>query len=867
MRPLVLLGLAAALQVAYAGIGYNVLYQWSEKIHEQGPNVCAVEEVSGTKKQYWTNCRTFWNRQICERQTIIRYECCTGYGQIPGEKGCTTELPLKNIPATLEDTGADTMLLYTTRAGLTDQLENEGAFTVFAPSNEAWAELPQEVIDALVSNVNVELRNALLYHMAEGVEEIKDFSNDRMLRTLYRNSPMRINNYGDSIYTVNCGRILRPNQRATNGIVHIIDKVVTPTTGTIDDFVSNNDRFATLRTAITAAGLSEMIQGEGPFTLFAPTNEAFNKIPPETLNRILGDADSLDALLKYHILDSGFCSAFITRRHKLRTMEGSRVNVSCGRGEVGDEFRVNQEVKIVESDIVTDNGIIHVIDSVLIPNAAKNVAEMSQGVAPPAINEYLSSSGIIDEMAEGGPWTILAPTDQAFEALPADVQSRLATDTAFQKEIIGRHIVEGQLTGRKLIQGQDLRAIDGDTTLRTSLYRKTFCIDNACAYKGDHEANNGAVILIDRVLMPAEGSLWDLIDKDGSFSTLKTAIQTAGLVDVFKNPAVFTVFAPTNEAFENLPAGALDELLANSEDLANLLQYHVIGQMWHRKAMRPNIKYRLPSVQGEKLELVRAKDEESNEYVVTINGKAKITQGETLASNGLLHVIDQVLVPGQKGRNGAAGAGEGEGNNLISVINGAGETVEGGAGGEGSVSVSVGGGGGGEGGSVIVGGGEGASNVVTGDGGPRVIKVTSRVTLPGSGPSIWDSIDQDADFSILKSAISTAQLEEMLDRPGTYTFFAPTDRAFNALPENALPNLLANPEQLSKILEYHVVENVLNSKAVSPGVAIPLATLQGGQVTVRNVNGVVTVNSATVERADLINTNGIIHVIDKVLIP
>ncbi|XP_078698491.1 transforming growth factor-beta-induced protein ig-h3-like isoform X1 [Branchiostoma floridae x Branchiostoma belcheri] len=867
MRPLVLLGLAAALQVAYAGIGYNVLYQWSEKIHEQGPNVCAVEEVSGTKKQYWTNCRTFWNRQICERQTIIRYECCTGYGQIPGEKGCTTELPLKNIPATLEDTGADTMLLYTTRAGLTDQLENEGAFTVFAPSNEAWAELPQEVIDALVSNVNVELRNALLYHMAEGVEEIKDFSNDRMLRTLYRNSPMRINNYGDSIYTVNCGRILRPNQRATNGIVHIIDKVVTPTTGTIDDFVSNNDRFATLRTAITAAGLSEMIQGEGPFTLFAPTNEAFNKIPPETLNRILGDADSLDALLKYHILDSGFCSAFITRRHKLRTMEGSRVNVSCGRGEVGDEFRVNQEVKIVESDIVTDNGIIHVIDSVLIPNAAKNVAEMSQSVAPPAINEYLSSSGIIDEMAEGGPWTILAPTDQAFEALPADVQSRLATDTAFQKEIIGRHIVEGQLTGRKLIQGQDLRAIDGDTTLRTSLYRKTFCIDNACAYKGDHEANNGAVILIDRVLMPAEGSLWDLIDKDGSFSTLKTAIQTAGLVDVFKNPAVFTVFAPTNEAFENLPAGALDELLANSEDLANLLQYHVIGQMWHRKAMRPNIKYRLPSVQGEKLELVRAKDEESNEYVVTINGKAKITQGETLASNGLLHVIDQVLVPGQKGRNGAAGAGEGEGNNLISVINGAGETVEGGAGGEGSVSVSVGGGGGGEGGSVIVGGGEGASNVVTGDGGPRVIKVTSRVTLPGSGPSIWDSIDQDADFSILKSAISTAQLEEMLDRPGTYTFFAPTDRAFNALPENALPNLLANPEQLSEILEYHVVENVLNSKAVSPGVAIPLATLQGGQVTVRNVNGVVTVNSATVERADLINTNGIIHVIDKVLIP
>eukprot|EP00058_Branchiostoma_floridae_P027585 XP_002613076.1 hypothetical protein BRAFLDRAFT_89958 [Branchiostoma floridae] len=831
MRPLVLLGLAAVLQVAYAQVGYNVLYNWRDKVHDQGPNVCAVEVVEDTNKQYWTSCRTFWNRQICERQTntagpaglapqwdrkaqynrMIRYECCTGYGEIPGEKGCTTELPLKNIPATLEDTGADTMLLYTTRAGLTDQLENEGAFTVFAPSNEAWAELPQEVIDALVSNVNVELRNALLYHMAEGVEEINDFANDRMLRTMYRNSPMRINNYADSA-----------------------------------------------------------IQGEGPFTLFAPTNEAFNKIPPETLNRILGDADSLDALLKYHILDYGFCSAFITRRHKLRTMEGSRVNVSCGRGEVGDEFRVNQEVKIVESDIVTDNGIIHVIDSVLIPNAAKNVAEMSETVAPPKINEYLSSSGLIDEMAEGGPWTILAPTDQAFEALPADVVSRLGSDTAFQKEVLSRHIVEGQLTGRKLIEGQELQSIDGETTLRTSLYRKTFCIDNACAYKGDHEANNGAVILIDKVLLPAEGSLWDLINQDGSFRSVpfSTTLHKSSLALPDKsslNPAVFTVFAPTNEAFENLPAGTLDELLASSEDLTNLLQYHVIGQMWHRKAMRPNIKYRLPSVQGRKLEMIRAKEEGSNEYVVTINGKAKITQGETLATNGLLHVIDQVLIPGQKGSANGEGDGEG-GNNLISVINGGRETIGGGAGEGGSVSVSVGEGAGGE-GSVIVGEGEGASNVVTGDGGPRVIKVTSRVTLPGSGPSIWDSIDQDADFSILKSAISTAQLEDMLDRPGTYTFFAPTDRAFNALPEDALPNLLANPEQLSEILEYHVVENVLNSKAVSPGVAIPLATLQGGQVTVRNVNGVVTVNSATVERADLINTNGIIHVIDKVLIP
>jgi len=121
----------------------------------------------------------------------------------------------------------------------------------------------------------------------------------------------------------------------------------------------------------------------------------------------------------------------------------------------------------------------------------------------------------------------------------------------------------------------------------------------------------------------------------GSFKTLVTAIQAAGLVDTLKGDGPFTVFAPTDEAFAKLPAGTLDALLKDKEALSKVLTYHVVAG----KVMAANVKPgKVKTVQGQSLNIT------SGSYGVKVNS-AKVVQTDIMASNGVIHVIDTVVLP------------------------------------------------------------------------------------------------------------------------------------------------------------------------------------------------------------------------------
>lgn len=172
-------------------------------------------------------------------------------------------------------------------------MEGPGSFTIFAPSNEAWSSLPAEVLDSLVSNVNIELLNALRYHMVDRRVLTDELKHGMALTSMYQNSNIQIHHYPNGIVTVNCARLLKADHHATNGVVHLIDKVISTVTNNIQQIIEIEDTFETLRAAVAASGLNTVLEGDGQFTLLAPTNEAFEKIPAETLNRILGDPEAL----------------------------------------------------------------------------------------------------------------------------------------------------------------------------------------------------------------------------------------------------------------------------------------------------------------------------------------------------------------------------------------------------------------------------------------------------------------------------------------------------------------------------------------------------------------------------------------------
>jgi uncharacterized surface protein with fasciclin (FAS1) repeats len=130
---------------------------------------------------------------------------------------------------------------------------------------------------------------------------------------------------------------------------------------TIVDIAVQAGKFNTLVQAVQAAGLVETLSGEGPFTVFAPTDEAFAQIPQETLQAVLADKEKLTAILTYHVVPGRLMAADVVRSTQLQTVQGQSITVSTEGG-----VRVD-DANVVQTDIEADNGVIHVIDKVIMP--------------------------------------------------------------------------------------------------------------------------------------------------------------------------------------------------------------------------------------------------------------------------------------------------------------------------------------------------------------------------------------------------------------------------------------------------------------------------------------------------------------------
>ncbi len=123
-----------------------------------------------------------------------------------------------------------------------------------------------------------------------------------------------------------------------------------------------NGNFKTLVAAVTEAGLVETLSGPGPFTVFAPTDEAFAKLPPGTVESLLKDKAKLTSILTYHVVAGKHTAAEVGKHQTLKTVQGQELKIKNGSGVTVDNANV------VTADIITDNGVIHVIDSVVLPN-------------------------------------------------------------------------------------------------------------------------------------------------------------------------------------------------------------------------------------------------------------------------------------------------------------------------------------------------------------------------------------------------------------------------------------------------------------------------------------------------------------------
>lgn len=248
-------------------------------------------------------------------------------------------------------------------ANLVDALRGAGPFTVFAPSDEAFAKLPKGTLESLLKPENADqLRGILLYHVVPGNYVARDVTRSNTAATL--NGQRLAFKVGGGSVMVDSAKVVKANIECANGVIHVIDTVVLPESASIVDVAKKAGTFNTLLTAAKAAGLVETLGGKGPFTILAPTDEAFAKLPTGTVESLLKpeNRDQLAAILKYHVVPGRVSAREAVTANMAKTLFGETVIFDLRDGQL----TVNG-VNVVATDIDASNGMVHVINAVLMP--------------------------------------------------------------------------------------------------------------------------------------------------------------------------------------------------------------------------------------------------------------------------------------------------------------------------------------------------------------------------------------------------------------------------------------------------------------------------------------------------------------------
>jgi transforming growth factor-beta-induced protein len=281
-----------------------------------------------------------------------------------------TEMPEPELLDIVDTAVADgrftTLVAAVQAAGLVDALKGEGPLTVFAPTDDAFAALPEGTVESLLLAENLEqLKSILLYHVVEGKVMAADVTGLTAAPTLL-GKDLAVKVDMGSVY-INESKVIITDVVTSNGVIHVIDAVLLPPADMMDivDTAVADGRFTTLATALDKAGLIETLKGEGPFTVFAPTDDAFALLPAGTVENLLleENLEQLKNILLYHVVSGKVMAADVVNLTSADTVQGSSVSIKVENGTV----YLNDTIMVIITDVEASNGVIHVIDAVLIP--------------------------------------------------------------------------------------------------------------------------------------------------------------------------------------------------------------------------------------------------------------------------------------------------------------------------------------------------------------------------------------------------------------------------------------------------------------------------------------------------------------------
>ncbi len=365
-----------------------------------------------------------------------------------------------------------------TTAGLVDDLQGAGPFTVFAPSDAAFDAFETANPGVLAGLTQEQLIEILTYHVVAG-EVTSDALQDGQLVETLAGPVLAIDIEGATV-NVNEASVVSADIEASNGVIHVIDTIILPP-GDIIEVATAAGNFTALAGALTDAELVDDLQGEGPFTVFAPTDAAF-----QALSSVPSGQALIDVLL-YHVVSGVVGPLDLKDEGVATTLGGSPMLFDLTGGA-----KIN-DANIIVTNVVASNGVIHVIDAVIVP-PENDIVETAVAAGFDSLASAVTTAGLVDDLQADGPFTVFAPTDEAFAALSAVPSGQALID------VLLYHVVSGAVGSGDLTAGSVPTLLSGENL--TVDLSSGVQINDANVTMANILTKNGVIHVIDAVLVP-----------------------------------------------------------------------------------------------------------------------------------------------------------------------------------------------------------------------------------------------------------------------------------------------------------------------------------------------------------------------------
>lgn len=429
----------------------------------------------------------------------------------------------------------------------------------------------------------------------------------------------------------------------------------------IVDIASSDSNFSILVQALQRADLVSALQADGSLTVFAPTNDAFQalldkKAAWNTLEDI--PVETLKSVLLYHVLPIYAPSQNLSDNQVVSTLNGANLTIDLSSG-VKIESATGQSVSVTQADLLAKNGVIHVINEVLLPGELpKDITDLA--IATPDLSilvQALQRANLVGALQADGPYTVFAPTNTAFQALldsNADWNSLDDIPVDVLTNVLLFHVINGNVTSDMLSDTYVNTLATGPNSEPLSLQIE---VTGGIEFNGDANpvsgsiniaASNGTIHVIDKVMLPP--NVVTLALNNAGFTSLVAALtdsrHTTDFVSILSGDGPFTIFAPTNAAFQalldsndswnslaDIPIATLDAVL----------KYHVVNganvqadQLTNGDVTTLGGTITIDLTSGAQIQ---------TSSMQTVNILVGAATNDVQGTNGVIHAVDTVLLP------------------------------------------------------------------------------------------------------------------------------------------------------------------------------------------------------------------------------